>query len=63
MIWDDKFLKIVYHPFCPDGSKFAFFHSETNVPLPTQDLELSSRFLKTESFYNFSIRILILSCP
>ena len=63
MIWGDKFLKIVYHPFFAPELRLLYFHSEANVPLSRQDLKISSKGGKTESTHNFSIRILIMSCP
>ena len=63
MIWVDNFLKIAYHSFCVKELHFAFFHSEGNVPLSRQDLKISFMGGKAESPHNFSIHILIMSCP
>ena len=53
MIWGDNFLRISYHHFCtPELHLFS-----------RQDLKVSSTGGKTESPHNFSIRILIMSCP
>ena len=41
----------------------CFFHSEGNVPISRQDLKISSKGGKIDSPHNFSIRILIMSCP
>ena len=60
MIWCNNLLKIAYHPFLY-RTTFAFFHSEGN--LPGQDLKISSKGGETKSPHNFSIRIMITSCP
>ena len=58
MIWADNFFEYCLSLFLCTGTTFAFFHTEENVPLSRQDLEVSSRGGKT-----FSIHILIMSCP
>ena len=50
-------------PFLRTGTTFAFFHSEGNIPLSRQDLKIRSKCGKTKSLHNFSIRILIMTCP
>ena len=63
MIWDDNFLKIASLAFLYTGSEFAFFHPEASVPLSRQDLKISSKSGNTESLHNFSVSIMIMSCP
>ena len=54
---------MIFSLFLCTGTTFAFFHTEGNVPLSRQDLKLNSKGGKVESPHNFSIHILIMSCP
>ena len=40
-----------------------FFYSGRNTPLLRKNLKITSGDVRTESPYNFSIHILIVSCP
>ena len=62
MIWVDSCLKIAYHLFCAPELHLLFSILRERYHL-RQDLKISSKGGKTDSQHNFSICILIMSCP